>query len=194
MKFSAWIRRAEGYKRKGHTPPGSKQLGAHARLHPRSTHSSGSCMPLPVGPPLPSARSTCAPFLYTWFPHLTLGLLSCSVPRAQVSLAKRTWAWGMAQSSHRVQGRAPTGWQSQVLRLGSQKCCGLVPHHVCLSLQGPPGQPGYPGAMGPPGLPVSKRALVLGVREVQAGGENRRGAPQLGPFFPGIQSRPGCPY
>lgn len=34
--------------------------------------------------------------------------------------------------------------------------------HVCLSLQGPPGQPGYPGAMGPPGLPVSKGTLARG--------------------------------
>lgn len=34
-------------------------------------------------------------------------------------------------------------------------------YHVCFSLQGPPGQPGYPGAMGPPGLPVSKGTLAL---------------------------------
>lgn len=48
-----------------------------------------------------------------------------------------------------------------------QKCWGAggLVHHVSLSLQGPPGQPGYPGAMGPPGLPVSEGTRALRVPE-----------------------------
>lgn len=77
----------EGLKAtKGRTPLGSKPLGVHEHSHPGSTYRSGSCIPLPASPPLPSAPSTGAPFLHAQSspPHSRPPILLCS--RALVSL------------------------------------------------------------------------------------------------------------